>query len=72
MRTWSALRIMSPDGFPIYDESETHPGVFVVTCHSGVTLAAVHALELAPEILAGRLSERLAPFSPKRFEKLEP
>jgi hydrogen cyanide synthase HcnC len=71
VRTWSALRIMSPDGFPIYAESETHPGVFVVTCHSGVTLAAVHALELAPEILAGRLSERLAAFSPKRFEMVE-
>jgi glycine/D-amino acid oxidase-like deaminating enzyme len=71
VRTWSALRIMSPDGFPIYAESDTHPGVFVVTCHSGVTLAAVHALELAPEILAGRLSARLAPFSTSRFQTAE-
>ena len=35
MRVWSALRIMTPDGFPIYDESASHPGVYVVTCHSG-------------------------------------
>ena len=67
VRTWSALRVMSPDGFPIYAESAAHPGAFVVTCHSGVTLAANHALDLAPHILAGRLPEALRPFSPERF-----
>lgn len=67
VRTWSALRVMSPDGFPIYAQSESHPGAFVVTCHSGVTLAANHALEIAPHILAGALPDRLAPFAPERF-----
>ena len=43
-RTWAALRVMSPDGFPIYEQSVTAPGAFVATCHSGVTLAAAHAL----------------------------
>ena len=38
VRTWSAIRVMTQDGFPIYDESETHPGAFTVCCHSGVTL----------------------------------
>jgi glycine/D-amino acid oxidase-like deaminating enzyme len=52
-RTWAALRVMSPDGFPIYDQSRAHPGAFLATCHSGVTLAAAHALELAPQILLG-------------------
>lgn len=47
VRSWSALRVMSPDGHPIYDESAAHPGAFLVTCHSGVTLAAAHALVLA-------------------------
>ena len=47
VRSWGALRVMSPDGHPIYDESATYPGAFVVTCHSGVTLAAAHALVLA-------------------------
>ena len=42
---------MSPDGFPIYEESSEFPGAFVVTCHSGVTLAAAHALKLAPQLL---------------------
>ena len=50
VRSWSALRVMSPDGHPVYDESATHPGAFVVTCHSGVTLAAAHALVLARRI----------------------
>ena len=67
VRTWAALRIMSPDGFPIYAESESCPGAFVVTCHSGVTLAGAHALELAPTILNGTFAERFEPFHFKRF-----
>jgi glycine/D-amino acid oxidase-like deaminating enzyme len=47
VRSWGALRVMSPDGHPIYDQSTAHPGAFLVTCHSGVTLAAAHALVLA-------------------------
>jgi len=67
VRTWSALRVMSPDGFPIYDQSLTCPGAFVVTCHSGVTLAANHVLTVAPAILAGALPDTLASFSSRRF-----
>lgn len=53
VRSWAALRVMSPDGHPIYDESTENPGAFLVTCHSGVTLAAVHALVLA-QWIAGK------------------
>jgi hydrogen cyanide synthase HcnC len=67
VRTWSALRVMSQDGFPIYDQSVTHPGAFLATCHSGVTLAANHAFDIAPQIAAGRLSDDLLPFSARRF-----
>jgi glycine/D-amino acid oxidase-like deaminating enzyme len=67
VRTWSALRVMSPDGFPIYDQSRDHPGAFVVTCHSGVTLAANHVLGLAPSIRKGRLPSPLEPFSARRL-----
>ena len=35
VRTWSAIRVMTRDGFPIYDQSESHPGAFTVCCHSG-------------------------------------
>lgn len=68
VRTWSALRVMTPDGFPIYQQSEEAPGAFVVTCHSGVTLAANHALLLAPAIAAGRFPKECAAFSPRRFD----
>jgi hydrogen cyanide synthase HcnC len=67
VRSWSALRVMSPDGFPIYEQSKAHPGAFVVTCHSGVTLAANHALTLAPDLAAGRLPDGLDSFHSRRF-----
>jgi glycine/D-amino acid oxidase-like deaminating enzyme len=67
VRAWGALRVMSPDGFPIYQESETHPGAFVTTCHSGVTLAANHALTIAPWILDGRKPSGIEVFEGSRF-----
>jgi len=71
VRAWSALRVKARDGFPVYDQSATHPGAFVATCHSGVTLAAIHALTLAPMIAAGELAADLAPFSTRRFHVQE-
>jgi octopine oxidase subunit B len=68
VRAWAALRVMSPDSFPIYAQSRQHPGAFVATCHSGVTLAAVHAHVVAPAIVAGKLASPLSPFSPERFD----
>jgi hypothetical protein len=67
VRVWAALRVMSPDGFPIYQQSERYPGAFAATCHSGVTLAGAHALALAPAILAGELPDRFEAFSSGRF-----
>jgi glycine/D-amino acid oxidase-like deaminating enzyme len=52
VRAWGALRIMSPDGLPIYQHSATMPGASLVTCHSGITLAAAHA-RLIPAWLEG-------------------
>lgn len=68
VRVWAALRVMSPDGFPIYEQSVKFPGAFAATCHSGVTLAGAHALALAPAILSGELPERFAPFASSRFD----
>jgi len=59
---------MSPDGFPVYEQSASHPGAFLAACHSGVTLAAVHAQSLAPAIAAGALPPSLSPFSARRFD----
>jgi glycine/D-amino acid oxidase-like deaminating enzyme len=67
VRAWAALRVMSKDGFPIYEQSVTHPQAFVATCHSGVTLAAAHALDYSSMVVAGKLDEKMAPFSTRRF-----
>jgi hydrogen cyanide synthase HcnC len=66
VRCWAALRVMPKDGFPIYDQSQSCPGAFLATCHSGVTLAANHALVLPLLIDAGDLSP-VQPFSAQRF-----
>ena len=66
VRCWAALRVMPKDGFPIYDQSRNCPGAFLATCHSGVTLAANHALVLPPLIDAGDLSPA-RPFRAQRF-----
>jgi glycine/D-amino acid oxidase-like deaminating enzyme len=68
VRTWSAIRVMTADGFPIYEQSRSAPGAFVVTCHSGVTLAANHALRIAPMIAQGSLDPELEVFSTRRFD----
>lgn len=48
VRAWGALRPLTPDGYPIYQESESCPGAFVATSHSGVTLAAAHCFAIGP------------------------
>ena len=68
VRTWGALRVMSPDGFPIYQASTACPGAFVVTCHSGVTLASQHAGPLADWIRGGQQPTDLSGFNAERFQ----
>ena len=68
VRTWGALRVMSPDGFPIYQASSECPGAFVVTCHSGITLAAQHAGPLVDWILGGPEPEHISGFKSERFD----
>ena len=68
VRHWAGLRIMTPDSYPIYAQSERHPGAFVALCHSGVTLAAAHAHTLAAQIAESTLSTSLKPFHHRRFD----
>lgn len=68
VRQWAGLRIMTPDSYPIYAQSPSHPGAFVALCHSGVTLAAVHSEMLAGVIAAGALPDTLLPFHQSRFD----
>ncbi len=68
IRSWSALRILSPDGAPVYAQSVVYPGAYVVTCHSGVTLAAVHRADIAAAIAEDMLQTKFSAFSLARFQ----
>lgn len=48
VRAWGALRPLTPDGYPIYQESRTLPGAYIATSHSGVSLASVHCFVIGP------------------------
>jgi len=67
VRSWACLRVLSRDGYPIYEQSQRFPGAFVATCHSGVTLAAAHGKVLASAIVAGALPAQLKAFDTGRF-----
>lgn len=67
VRSWGALRVMSPDGLPIYQESVTTPGAYLVTCHSGITLAAVHGHILPSWLEGAGDAPDLEVFSEDRF-----
>jgi len=67
VRTWGSLRVMTPDGLPIYEQSRTQPGAFVVTCHSGITLASLHASELVQWLRGGEPPAEMSGFTAERF-----
>lgn len=67
VRSWAALRILSPDGLPIYQQSREMPGAFLVTCHSGITLAAAHARFLPDWLESTGQAPDLEVFSEDRF-----
>lgn len=68
LRCWGALRVMTPNGSPVYQQSESCPGAFVTCVHSGVTLAGAHAGPLADAIAGGTLGELYKPFHAERFD----
>ncbi len=71
VRAWGSLRVMTPDKLPVYAEASEHRGVFAITCHSGITLCAVHALDLADQLLEGGVPADLIPFAATRFHVSE-
>ncbi|WP_324730546.1 NAD(P)/FAD-dependent oxidoreductase [Pseudomonas paeninsulae] len=68
VRAWGALRVMTPDGYPIYEESSVCPGAFLVTCHSGVTLGAAHSGPIADWIAGKPQAFSLEVFRAARFD----
>lgn len=68
VRTWGALRVMTPDGFPIYQESRICPGAFLATCHSGITLASMHAGLLVDWMRGNTEPSEIQTFKSERFD----
>lgn len=68
VRTWGALRVMTPDGFPIYQASRDCPGAYLVTCHSGITLASLHADVLVNWMRGGAEPPEIKTFKSERFD----
>lgn len=71
VRSWAALRVLTPDMMPVYQESEDFPGAYVVTSHSGVTLAPLHAYHIVNWIVDGYRPDRMAEFDLRRFDVQE-
>ena len=71
VRSWGCIRVLTPDKCAIYDESEEFPGAYVATSHSGVTLAAVNARQVAPWISDRETPPGFDHFSSKRFGRGE-
>ncbi|HEX7888081.1 MAG TPA: FAD-dependent oxidoreductase [Ramlibacter sp.] len=68
VRAWGALRVLTPDGAPIYQESASHPGAFVATSHSGVSLAAAHAYVVGPWVAGvAKMPEGFGEFAGERY-----
>ena len=72
IRAWGALRVLSPDGYPVYARSATHPGAALVTCHSGVTLASFHGTQLASWLDGAAQAPDLEAFDEHRFAVSDP
>jgi glycine/D-amino acid oxidase-like deaminating enzyme len=66
VRHWAGLRVMTPDGAPIYDFNES---ASAAACHSGITLAPVHANLFVDRILGVGEAAKLDAFGPSRFAK---
>ncbi len=64
VRQWAGLRIVTPDGAPIYEFGD---GVSAAACHSGITLAPIHALNFVDQVLKGLPRADLAAFNGARF-----
>jgi len=65
VRGWGALRVLSEDGYPIYDGKDD---AWAFSSHSGVTLAAAHTLALAPMLNKSVMDHSLQAFSAARFQ----
>lgn len=67
VRGWGAIRVMTPDGVPIYERLPDHKNIYVIAGHSAVTLAPVKEKQIADWILEKEEAPQISHFSNGRF-----
>lgn len=67
VRGWGAIRVMTPDGSPVYHRLAEHNNIYVTTGHSAVTLAPVLEKQIADWILEKEEAPQISHFSNGRF-----
>jgi len=70
IRAWGGLRVMTPGGTPLYQQSQAHPGAYALNVHSGITLAPVHAGIVAQSIVQAKWHGRLLPFVKRAADEI--
>jgi len=68
VRAWGAIRVMTPDGAPIYSRIPGYDNITVVALHSAVSLAPLAANVVAPWIWGTGSHELIPKFSNGRFD----
>ena len=67
IRAWGAIRVMTPDGGPIYSRIPGHENISVLALHSGISLAPLHTGIIAPWIMGESEDNQISEFSNGRF-----
>ncbi|OEU81447.1 MAG: hypothetical protein BA873_03000 [Desulfobulbaceae bacterium C00003063] len=67
VRGWGAIRVMTPDGGPIYDSLPDHKNIYILAGHSAVTLAPAISHHIASWILGKNEAPQISHFSNGRF-----
>ncbi len=67
VRGWGAIRVMTPDGAPIYTRLNGHDNIYAVALHSAVSLAPLAFSIVAPWILGVGEHPLIQKFSNGRF-----
>lgn len=67
VRAWGAIRVMTPDGAPIYSRIPGYDNITVIALHSAVSLAPLATNLIAPWILGLSEAEQIPHFNNGRF-----
>ncbi len=67
VRSWAAIRVMTPDDSPIYDELPGLNNIFILAGHSAISLAPLHASIIPQWIISGKRPDEINNFGLGRF-----